>query len=419
VSVNIGRVNPAYTPTATKAELGGGRLKLDGQIASDDALVLQAASAQIIALSSDVDNPAIPVTFDGSLAGMADLNGFYRVTDSSVSIPQGGHDPTFEVGYWPWSVSLVPVPDRHAPRIESILDSVFRTESTTMVAADSDAWHAVPDSIAGYDDGSGQDLVCSFDWMTDTGSILYGTDTTNTPPYRRVTTWRCKPEDWYQGAATVERLWDATWLPVIGRTIGLADPAGSEWGISNGLIRFRWTGTGGQWRLECFDGTVWESLTAVGFLVYSSPAFSPLALVEPISVAVIRNNPCEVRIRITGTTHNWSPPSVVDLRLRRGSSIMEVYWAVPNSTVGLGYPGEILFDPGVTWTTPTNAGRHGNADANGHIVVQLTPEGTSNTADTAWRTAFGFAISGAPTNYTALRNNYYAPSAEHVRIVGA
>jgi hypothetical protein len=413
VSVNIGRVNPAYTPTATKAELGGGQLKLDGQIASDDALVLQAASAQIIALSSDVDNPAIPVTFDGTLAGMADLNGFYRVTDSSVSIPQGGHDPTFEVGYWPWSVTLEPVPDRHAPRIESILDTVFRDEATTMVAADSDA---------GYDDGSGQDLVCSFDWMTDTGSILYGTDTTNTAPYRRVTTWRCKPEDWYQGAATVERLWDATWLPVIGRTIGLADPAGSEWGISNGLIRFRWTGTGGQWTLECFDGTVWESSTAIGFLVYSSPAFSPLALVQPISVAVIRNNPCEVRIRITGTTHNWSPPSLIDLRLRRGSSIVEVHWQIPNSLVTTGYPGEIVFSPDPGGWTVATAGRYAATDANGHTMVLMTPGGSAaypNTTGTTLRTAFGWAISGAPTDYTALRNNYYAPSAEHVRIVGA
>jgi hypothetical protein len=420
MSVAMGRLDPTYFTNVSAVSMNGD-LGLSGRIDVADPLLTAALTTQIDAMSGDVDNPIIPVVFADDHVGLAHLNGFYWVTEMSTRLDPGTIDPNQPIGHPEWSATLRPVADRQAPRIESILETVFRTESTVMVAADSDAWHAIPSSWNVYDDGSGQDLVPDQPWDTETGEILYGSDETNTPPRRSISTWRCKPEDWYKGAATIERQWgDQLRLPVIGRSLGIGNPLdGQQWEISNGIIRLRYDVDGLGFLIQCFDGTSWESTTEITFRLYASP---PLATQDiwPLSVAVLRNNPAEVRLRIIGTPLIvGAPPSVIDLRLRRGSSMIDVNWAIPNSTVGLGYPGEILFDPAPTWTTPTNAGRHGAADANGHILAQMTPEGTSNTVDTSWRTSIGFVVSGSPVNYTVLRNNYYAPSAEHVRIVGA
>jgi hypothetical protein len=407
--MRIGRLE--VNPTITKDN--GSTVSVSGAFVTDDPTVAKAFATRFPHLVNP-DEPFLPVLFDEN---PEHLSGFYVPLSADVDL---GPD-SIDNGYIDWSAELRPVADRHGPRFESVLDPVFRTEATTMVAADADAWHAVPlTAWPVYDDGSGQDLVPDQSWNTATGPILYGADTTNTPPFRRTTTWRCAPEDWYNGAATFEQAWGSESLPVIGRVAPVV-LGGPGFAISNGIIRLS-GGGGSTFTIECFDpvNEVWESLTDIIFRVYASPAL-PNEDVLPIQVSIMRNNPCEVRIKIIGSVGTFAPPSQIDLCLRRGSSIIEMHWSIPNSLVGLGYPSELLFspDPG-SWTSAT-AGRFSAADANGHILVVMTPGGSAaypNTTSTTLRAAFGWAIAGAPTNYLALRNNYYAPSAELVRVAG-
>lgn len=430
MGIQLGPVSATYIGKAQVAELAAGGLSLRGQIASNDVTILTAVAQQIRALSTDVDAPEIPVVFsdtaDGAMAALAHLNGFYRVTSSSVSIPQGGiATGTAPVSDWRWSVDLQPVPDRAGPRIESILESVVRTNSVSIVGSSTkvDPWHAVPSSVLVYDDGSGQTLKPSNTVTTATGDIKWGYDTTNNPPRRVVSAWRCRPADWYRGAAIVERKWGtSTWLPVVGRDPSVQD-GDLTWRISNGLIQFGpQAADATTFDLSCYRAGSWQSTTTIRFPVYASPPYSPTKYLSASSVSILRNSPAEVRVRFIGAISSVAPPAVVDLRLRRGQPWVDIRWAMPNSTTGLGQPDSLTISPSPSWSAIAGGGGQvATADANGNKLVQFYPVASSSagTGANSWDTAIGFDISGFPADNTYIKGQYFAPSAEYVRFVGA
>jgi hypothetical protein len=386
------------------------------------------AARSIQALSNNVDEPVIPVYFDGSLGGMYDLNGFYQVASSQVTIPPGGMDLKDWTGAWPFSISLVPIPDKSLPRVESILDSVFRTESTSLVSSDGDPWHAIPSSVLMYDDGTtGQTLTMLNQWVTASGTISLGSDTTNSLPLRRISNWRCRPQEWYFGAATIERqLSDSTgpWTRVIGRDFAVAVPTQQGWGINNGIVRFRGpaAATPDLFTIEVFDPFTgnWESPLTMRFPIYSSPSFGT-RYVQAAGVSILRNDPAEVRIRIAGTTDIFTPPSIIDIRLRRGAPFVDIHWAMANSSAAFGLPNQLLVvTPSLSFTTSTNSVHATSADASGNIVFLTHPSGAlTNTTLTTFDVGIGYVPASAVWNVTSARNNYYAPSSELVRLVGS
>jgi hypothetical protein len=164
------------------------------------------------------------------------------------------------------------------------------------------------------------------------------------------------------------------------------------------------------------------------FRYYRTSAFSSAQYHTPASVAIIRNDPAEVIIRITGypaasgsTSATYgTPPSFIDCRLRRGSPVVDFYWSSPNSTAAIGIPGNIDWSPVPSWTSGAS-GQYGVTDGSGNALVQITPSGAdSNSSATNWSTAVGFFPGGtSPLSFAIMKNNYYAPSSERVRLVGA
>lgn len=416
MGVQLGRVSGDHLEKFQAFELSDGGLSINGKIASDDATILNAVAAQIQALSTDVDQPVIPVIFDGNLSRISHLSGFYSVRSSSATIPQGGIASESPVGRWPWSATLVPVPSRGCPAIESLWDAMLRPNDASIVEADVNPFHAVPASTLAYYAANG--LSPTTTMTTATGDIGYGYGGSQHLVPLAIT-WRCRPEDWYAGAATVERLWDGTWLPVVGRDPFLADSS-SGWRISNGLVRF---GIGPNdddvFTIECFTGTTWESQTEIRLQADNSPAlYFPV-----IGFTVIRNDPAEVRVRLTcGATAQSSPPMSIDLRLRRGSPLIDMYWSQPGAEHILSQQWAVIFDPVPgSWTT-TTPGRYNVADSDGNNLIQFTPTGsvTAASPDTEWSTSIGIIPpSVTPWTYTLLEGAYYGPASEVVRIVGS
>lgn len=413
MSVTLGRLGESgltFNPSAISEDHQ--RLTLKGRFVTSTPDEVRYVASMFPALANP-DEPIIPVVFDES---PNHLNGFYRVTSASAD----GAADAIDNGYLDWDLQLVPIQGRALPAIESILDTVLRDNSVSVTAADSAPWHATPSSVDGiYSDGGTQSLVLDQEQQTETGEIRVGFDSTSDPPFRRTSTWRCRPEDWYLGAATVERKWGSTWLPVVGRDPHLVS-ATDLWGISNGIVRCRIDPADPtKFIFECWDGG-WESATTIRFEVYASPPYAAPVFASAAALAVIRNNPAEVRVRVTTT--GIATPGLLDMRLRRGATIVECRWALPGSTSGYGYPRRLDIDPTpAAWTTiGAGGGRYAtSADAAGNKLMQLWPITNENTTVDTWDTAIGFELPSDPQNATSAKAGYFAATAEHVRVVGA
>jgi hypothetical protein len=414
--IQIGRLGAAPLVVDPNRISDGGSIRIAGRYIEDDPDLIRYMAVSVPALVAP-DEPVVPVVFDES---PAHLNGFYRVADASCDAAADALDS----GYLDWDITLAPVPNRSAPAVESILDSVLRTNSLSITGATTgvDPMHAIPISLPLYS-AEGHTLTPQETLDTETGDIRWYQDTT-TLPFRSVATWACRPEHWYQGAATIERQWGATWLPAIGRNTHIPNASGGQWGITNGLIRLRNDPDAAptEFELEVWGGSAWESATTLEWEVYSNPAGGEAS--SPAGpVTVIRNDPCEVRVRVllNGYVPDVPyPPTYLDLRLRRGALVVEARFSRPNSSAPYGLPGSIAFNPNPTWTTFTGGRWRSSADAGGNRIIQLFPIAASNTTLTTWDTAVGFVPAGlSVVDEVQVKGAYFAPASEYVRVVGA
>lgn len=417
MAITIGRAGGALAPLNPDSVSEDARgIQVAGRFAGTTTTLTRMV-AQMIPGLNGVDEPVVPVLFDED----ADLNGFYRVRSASVDL-----EPDSIVNrHFRWSVSLDAVVDRAAPQVDHILDTVLRTNTVSITAAGSEPWVAFPVSTGITTvDAQITGGVVDYSPVTETGSVTRWNDNTNVPPRREVARTVIRPEHWYRGAATVERQWGADWVPVIGRQAVPGDPTGVM-GISNGVVRMRLHPTDPtRFLFSCWDGA-WESETEVRLQVWSNPAFSPIRFQPAATFTIIRNSPEEVRVRISGVC--GTAAGTVDMRLRRGSPIIEIRWASALNAATLGRPQLLDITPVPSWTATTGGGARMDAvDGSGNRLVQCFPIASSNTTLGNWSTALGFltgtwwaAFAFVGWNDQNIRNQYFASTAESARIVGA
>lgn len=415
MAITIGRAGGALAPLNPDSVSEDARgIQVSGRFAGSTSTLTRMV-AQMIPGLNNADEPVVPVLFDED----PDLNGLYRVRSASVDL-----EPDSIINkHFRWSVSLDAVDDRAAPQVDHILDSVLRTNSVSVTAAMSDPWFAIPKST-GVVVSAAVAAGGVHDFVTETGSISRLVHTAP-PPFREVARTICRPEHWYRGAATVERKWGADWVPVVGRQAVAGNPVGAM-GISNGIVRVRLADDAPDGlNFSCWDGG-WESLTTVWCRVHSSPAYSPTRDQTLTTFTILRNSPEEVRVRISGAAPTLL--GTLDLRLRRGSPLVEMRWNITGGTVTLGLPGRLIRVPNNTPFALANGGGGHiiGADAAGNRMLQMWPVTSSNTTASTWSTALGF-LPGTWLTYWAsqswnsanLRNQHFASTAESARVVGA
>lgn len=258
---------------------------------------LQARQADILGLTGAF----VPVVFTDK----SDLNGYYTVTDASVS-QVNWNGETSTVG---WTIDLMRIGTDTEVDIESRLTGGTRTNSFSATGV---RWHAPAQAAYAYFSASGN----SPSVVSRTGSegALSVYTTLPTPAIPR---WGCAVGS-YLGARA--RFVDANQLE---RTGIQFQTTAAGWTLHNTLVRVSPLVVGtGVLSIDAWTGGAWQ--TKNWDLLYAGTSLG-----QPLTVSVLRNEPEIVVIRLLWNT--TSGRVTADLTLRRGSRFVEFYVQAQNS----------------------------------------------------------------------------------------
>lgn len=278
-----------------------------------DQLVLR---DQFLGYDLNLDERVVPITSTEDPS----MNGFYTVNEVNVDDTSGSH---FAGGIGSTAtVAARKVRGWQAVRSELICDGTVRTNSHSiaigstfpLVGAPVGAFQATPE-FATTTTLTGADGAVP---------VWYQTSPTT---YKVTPSWLIAAADAYKGACRLEVSHDSgsTWRTVVGR-----HPRNlpTYWRISNSLVRVTATTTASKVELsvEHHDGTGWE--TAKVWQLTADASYTALAY-APTSLACFKNAADEVRVQVgAGTTDRIT----LDVRLRRGSRVVECAYAHPTVT---------------------------------------------------------------------------------------
>ena len=224
-------------------------------------------------------------------------DGYYTVTDASSTLVD-----VVRAAYIDWSLTLV----RHGPDtavdLESRLTGAARQNDFSLTG---ERWHAPPIGAYAYYTGSTTPSA-----MTRTGedgpiTVYRGVPAGVSPR------WGCALEDYLRGRVRIVGGFPGRELT---GTAAAMDP--QEWYVSNGLTRVGRFYTPGSIEVASHSGGAWRPK-----VWQVDIGGGPITAWE--SVSILRNEPecCTVRL-----TESRSPGRVaVDLTVRRGSRVVEVY----------------------------------------------------------------------------------------------
>ena len=296
--ITIGRVS-LVDSNITWSEQGN-RLDIDGMVPGG-RLDSDTLRQQLLGYVDSADEPFVPLRWADEPA----LAGFYRVLDAST---RGAGNDAFR-GFINWSVELERVSGFAAPLIE------LRSTGATRASAPSTAYPVVvvPDAARSVGFWA-EDLEA---WIPFNPDVIRSGATGDVKVFNLsgyLTQFYVAPESFYDGAATLMMGDDLT--VVVGRQVSNTPEA---WRLSNGLYEIESSGTDlfdlrhRMW----LDGD-WSEWT--DFRFYSSEGLSSRApMPAPHSLAVLRNSPTEVAVRLLVTANGEYAPTTVDLSLKRGA----------------------------------------------------------------------------------------------------
>lgn len=326
MSITVGRAGRDVTLSdPTTFSLRGTTLTLggytDGLTGPDGAALWQ----QLSGLDGNRDEPEVPFEWPA----MADLDGIYQ----PKSVALTGEKMTPVNGRFKWDLTLEQVPNCALPQLEHQLVGGLRTNSHAFTDADVTPWHAVPVEALDYWSGEATP-TSSFDFTRsgehgDVGIHLFGTGVSND----RLAHSSLRPAHWYSCGAQIEIGYpDATAYRVIaGRQLPGADASAvRSWRISNDLVRaYPHPTDDGVLVVAFWNGTTWVEVDW---------EFEGPALIDTWqSITVIRNDPAEVKIRLSmvclGSTYDLYR-NQLDIRLRRGARWVECNWVADDAHLG-------------------------------------------------------------------------------------
>lgn len=375
----------------------------------DDVKVLR---QQLLGHVANPDELVIPVTWTEDPTA----DGFYRLHAAKVDIGPAA----LVAGWFRFTATLERVPGYANPLAEAVLlGADVRDNDHSISSFTARAWYALPDvseSILVDPGGSfssssttrhynpGDDSHAHLKLIWDPGADQLRDD---------VVQFRLAPEYWYRAAATLT----VDGRVVVGRQV-LDRP--HDWMISNGTMRVSPDGTDPELLVvEHWDphAATWHSKT---YRIYEDDDRTD-PLPEPHAMAVLRNAPEEVAIRLSydgGLTRDGRID--LDLSLRRGSLFVDCtaaganQWTVERATTEAA-------------SAITGGVRAASLDGAGNRYVIATPH--TFTADT---TNGGVQVTGPqdPLSFGigmelatgggagGLIESYHAPATERLTTVG-
>lgn len=307
--VAIGRAGALGEATFRATDLRDGKLSVKGAITGDYGVDLTDVAEQFAAYAANSDELFVPVVWSGDGAPTR-LNGYYWVDDVNLSAAQGN--------LWTLQAELRRVQGFGAPLFESVILGGKRANLLASTTATPQAWQALPATVQGYENGQ---ITPTVETITTTdGSLSLFTDTSNKLFNARVEFY-LPPADWYVGAATL-RIDDRV---VVGTQIPNR-PTG--WTLSNGIIELGGVPGQGRLRMRRWNGADWVLVGYWEFGQYGGGA-QPKLTNPPLAITVLRNDPACATIRLAydaaSVVTNARFAVNVDLSLRRGSRMVEVY----------------------------------------------------------------------------------------------
>lgn len=352
--VAIGRAGALGEATFRATDLRDGKLSVKGAITGDYGVDLTDVAEQFAAYAANSDELFVPVVWSGDGAPTR-LNGYYWVDDVNLSAAQGN--------LWTLQAELRRVQGFGAPLFESVILGGKRANLLASTTATPQAWQALPATVQGYENGQ---ITPTVETITTTdGSLSLFTDTSNKLFNARVEFY-LPPADWYVGAATL-RIDDRV---VVGTQIPNR-PTG--WTLSNGIIELGGVPGQGRLRMRRWNGADWVLVGYWEFGQYGGGA-QPKLTNPPLAITVLRNDPACVTIRLAydaaSVVTNARFAVNVDLSLRRGSRMVEVYLSTRGAyrwTIGtpIPYAGSVFGTAGSGATAATSSGAaiaYGNAE---------------------------------------------------------
>lgn len=371
-------------------------IQIDGQDytgwhAHDDAAVRR-AQEDILGLADMI----VPVVF----ANKTDQNGYYKVKDVGADVT----DWPGEVRSFSWSFILEKFGADSSVDLESRLGFAVRANNFVLSG---ERWHSPPIGHYGYFTGSTLPSSTISRTSQDGAISVYRGIPANINPR-----WGC-PVGSYAGGR-VRILTDSFER---NGTILRASPTG--WELSNGLVRVTPLAANGILSVDSWGGTAWETKA---WHIAKGAATTSLGVFEQMSV--IRNDPelCTVRL-----LKNASPGrTYVDLTLRRGSRLVEVYVQTDTSTTLGAYlhTTETASDQTATgYVTASGDDADGNRFIVGSskTVTYTTNRGISKAAVTGLDVYIGSVVgggsAGAGDTATAIRDQYIGSVSEMTTVV--
>lgn len=313
----------------------------------------------------------------------------------------------------PFTATLTPRRRKTLPPIESQLSAGLRENDHSIVAANVDAWFALP--YGPLLPTSSHTFSTAFR-STAAGSIAVLTFPSVTPPVTIDSSYRCPPGTYLDASA---RFQSPAGTDAAGVQVAVADAG--DWALTNDLLRITPSDVANEQAIlvEAWGGSAWSTPIEVRVGADVASTFTPLVSIE--GVEVVAESPEMVAVRViylTGFT--------LTLTLRRGSFYVEGSLTGP-SALDLG----LKSTQTGAWVDDTSGAHKDTNDADSNRLVVFTPHANDvNTADreivlTTAGTRFDFGLgierggtgSSTPDTLAALRAQYFARQSETVVVL--
>jgi hypothetical protein len=386
----IGRVGRDVTlgEPSSWEESADGTVSVSGWIkglSAEDASWLR---EQLLGLTDPRGETAVPV----SLGHDDTRNGWYQVTSVDVSSLVGYTDLR---GDRQWSATLRRLGFREQPRYELHRFGGMWTNDHGIVKGSYAGWAALPLSATAVDLGADTTWFRGVR-VADDGSIAFyrGGGTTL---YDTVISSYVPIDDAYVGAPRLEmNVSGAGWRTVVGADVRNYPV---DWRLTNGLVRVQWSNGGGGLVLEAYDGSSWDPVGNHLFDpsfpgVYAPTVFQlsqqagSTVTAAPVAIAVLRNDPTVVSMRLLLDFDNNTSRIQWDLSLRRGDrNVINVIKSRTSAAWGV-VPTVAVSAAGTAVVTSSGSLSPTIDDEHGHRWVMSIPEQHIQNRDNgAWRVA--------------------------------
>ncbi len=286
----------------------GQTVRVSGYIAASSLVNMQAVRIELLEQVGAI----VAVTWSAD----STRDGFYELVSANMNLLS-----LVEFGFVGFQVELKRIGSESLTEFQSLIAGTVMTNDHGIIEGETQPFHAAPVGVASYDSGVGTPLA-----MTRTSEdgdiyVFRSIDFAGDP------SWSVLPTLYYNGASEIS---------VSSRIrAGLDAPNNvDDFELTNGLIRVTPSLTAsvsdGRLDVETYDGSVWDAKVKYG-VYFNATTVIP----EWHTITIIRNTPEVCTIRLVRDADEAPPTSarhLLDIRLRRGSRILECYYSYTGGT---------------------------------------------------------------------------------------